>query len=101
MEQNRNHNSSHGVGASADGGDAVMARWLQSAGLQHLAAPLSAAALDHRLLPSLLMQVLPIFTTMCQCLFSPLCFSTFEVVGCNGQGNIWSYSSSILAIRAL
>ncbi|KAG0587846.1 hypothetical protein KC19_2G195600 [Ceratodon purpureus] len=55
MEQNRNHNSSHGVGAS-DGGDAVMARWLQSAGLQHLAAPLQAAALDHRLLPSLLMQ---------------------------------------------
>lgn len=34
-----------------------MARWLQSAGLQHLAAPLAAAALDHRLLPSLLMQV--------------------------------------------
>ena len=72
MEQNRIHNSSHGVGAS-DGGDAVMARWLQSAGLQHLAAPLSAAALDHRLLPSLLMQVLPIFT-MCQCLLSLLCF---------------------------
>lgn len=41
----------------ADTGDAVMARWLQSAGLQHLAAPLAAAALDHRLLPSLLMQV--------------------------------------------
>ncbi|BBM99793.1 kinesin family member 2/24 [Marchantia polymorpha subsp. ruderalis] len=46
------HISSHG----ADTGDAVMARWLQSAGLQHLAAPLAAAALDHRLLPSLLMQ---------------------------------------------
>lgn len=41
----------------ADTGDAVMARWLHSAGLQHLAAPLAAAALDHRLLPSLLMQV--------------------------------------------
>ncbi|KAL2649441.1 hypothetical protein R1flu_017569 [Riccia fluitans] len=49
------HIPSHG----ADTGDAVMARWLQSAGLQHLAAPLAAAALDHRLLPSLLMQVRP------------------------------------------
>ncbi|XP_024529613.1 kinesin-like protein KIN-13A [Selaginella moellendorffii] len=42
--------------AGSGTGDAVMARWLQSAGLQHLAAPLAAAALDHRLLPSLLMQ---------------------------------------------
>lgn len=64
MEQNRNHSNSHAGGVSA-GGDAVMARWLQSAGLQHLAAPLSAAALDHRLLPSLLMQVLSIFS-ICQ-----------------------------------
>lgn len=41
-----------GVG---DAGDAVMARWLQSAGLQHLASPLASA--DQRMLPSLLMQV--------------------------------------------
>ncbi|KAH7676648.1 Plus-end-directed kinesin ATPase protein [Dioscorea alata] len=40
-----------GVG---DAGDAVMARWLQSAGLQHLASPLASA--DQRMLPSLLMQ---------------------------------------------
>ncbi|KAJ7561762.1 hypothetical protein O6H91_03G040300 [Diphasiastrum complanatum] len=56
------HHHHHGGGGphhhpgSAGTGDAVMARWLQSAGLQHLAAPLAAAALDHRLLPSLLMQ---------------------------------------------
>lgn len=61
MEQNHPRHSSH-AGAS-DSGDAVMARWLQSAGLQHLAAPLAAAALDHRLLPSLLMQV-PALSTM-------------------------------------
>ncbi|RDX86662.1 Kinesin-like protein KIN-13A [Mucuna pruriens] len=39
-----------------DAGDAVMARWLQSAGLQHLASPLASTAIDHRLLPNLLMQ---------------------------------------------
>ncbi|KAK6161165.1 hypothetical protein DH2020_004546 [Rehmannia glutinosa] len=37
-------------------GDAVMARWLQSAGLQHLASPMSSNAVDHRMLPNLLMQ---------------------------------------------
>jgi len=42
---------------SGDAGDAVMARWLQSAGLQHLASPLASTAIDHRLLPNLLMQV--------------------------------------------
>lgn len=41
----------HNAGPNNDAGDAVMARWLQSAGLQHLASPLAA---DHR---SLLMQV--------------------------------------------
>ncbi|KAJ6800175.1 kinesin-like protein KIN-13A [Iris pallida] len=40
--------------SGADAGDAVMARWLQSAGLQHLASPLASA--DHRTLPNLLMQ---------------------------------------------
>ncbi|KAI9123410.1 hypothetical protein K1719_004710 [Acacia pycnantha] len=35
-------------------GDAVMARWLQSAGLQHLASPLASTSIDHRLLPNLL-----------------------------------------------
>lgn len=29
-------------GATGDAGDAVMARWLQSAGLQHLASPLAS-----------------------------------------------------------
>ncbi|RZC52539.1 hypothetical protein C5167_020965 [Papaver somniferum] len=42
-------------GTSNDAGDAVMARWLQSAGLQHLGSP-STTGIDHRLLPNLLMQ---------------------------------------------
>ncbi|XP_058083637.1 kinesin-like protein KIN-13A [Magnolia sinica] len=42
--------------ASSDTGDAVMARWLQSAGLQHLASPLASTGIDHRLFPNLLMQ---------------------------------------------
>ncbi|XP_009612672.1 kinesin-like protein KIN-13A [Nicotiana tomentosiformis] len=37
---------------TGDAGDAVMARWLQSAGLQHLAT----TGVDQRLLPNLLMQ---------------------------------------------
>ncbi|XP_060197765.1 kinesin-like protein KIN-13A isoform X1 [Lycium barbarum] len=44
------------VGPAGDAGDAVMARWLQSAGLQHLASPLASSGVDHRLLPNLLMQ---------------------------------------------
>ncbi|XP_009773776.1 kinesin-like protein KIN-13A [Nicotiana tabacum] len=40
------------AGPAGDAGDAVMARWLQSAGLQHLAT----TGVDHRLLPNLLMQ---------------------------------------------
>jgi kinesin family protein 2/24 len=44
-------------GTATDAGDAVMARWLQSAGLQHLASPLASTAIDQRLLPNLLMQV--------------------------------------------
>ncbi|MCD7464222.1 Kinesin-like protein KIN-13A [Datura stramonium] len=40
------------AGPVGDAGDAVMARWLQSAGLQHLAS----TGMDHRLLPNLLMQ---------------------------------------------
>ncbi|KAL5065442.1 hypothetical protein RYX36_027179 [Vicia faba] len=48
----------HGAaaGTATDAGDAVMARWLQSAGLQHLASPLASNAIDQRLLPNLLMQ---------------------------------------------
>nr|GMD68373.1 kinesin-like protein KIN-13A [Ipomoea batatas] len=45
-------NASH----AGDAGDAVMARWLQSAGLQHLASPMASTGVDHRLLPNLLMQ---------------------------------------------
>ncbi|KAK1318478.1 Diatom spindle kinesin 1 [Acorus calamus] len=41
----------HGA-AAGDAGDAVTARWLQSAGLQHLASN----GIDQRLLPNLLMQ---------------------------------------------
>ncbi|XVF28310.1 hypothetical protein REPUB_Repub15cG0018600 [Reevesia pubescens] len=44
------------VPAGSDAGDAVMARWLQSAGLQHLASPLASTGIDQRLLPNLLMQ---------------------------------------------
>ncbi|GFZ13993.1 P-loop containing nucleoside triphosphate hydrolases superfamily protein [Actinidia rufa] len=48
--------SLHNPGPGNDAGDAVMARWLQSAGLQHLASPLASNGIDHRLLPNLLMQ---------------------------------------------
>ncbi|KAL6989976.1 Kinesin-like protein KIN-13A [Sarracenia purpurea var. burkii] len=48
--------SLHNAGPGNDAGDAVMARWLQSAGLQHLASPLASNGIDHRLLPNLLMQ---------------------------------------------
>ncbi|KAH0728177.1 hypothetical protein KY284_004042 [Solanum tuberosum] len=44
------------AGPTGDVGDAVMARWLQSAGLQHLASPLASTGVDQRLLPNLLMQ---------------------------------------------
>ncbi|XP_050218179.1 kinesin-like protein KIN-13A [Mercurialis annua] len=50
------HNAGGGV-PTTDAGDAVMARWLQSAGLQHLASPLaSTTGIDNRHLPNLLMQ---------------------------------------------
>ncbi|CAN8259093.1 unnamed protein product [Cochlearia groenlandica] len=42
-------------GATNDAGDAVMARWLQSAGLQHLASPVASTGNDQRVLPNLLM----------------------------------------------
>ncbi|XP_024022657.1 kinesin-like protein KIN-13A [Morus notabilis] len=48
--------SLHNAGSAGDAGDAVMARWLQSAGLQHLASPMASTGIDNRLLPSLLMQ---------------------------------------------
>ncbi|KAF9622088.1 hypothetical protein IFM89_029372 [Coptis chinensis] len=52
------HPAAAGAGPNnSDAGDAVMARWLQSAGLQHLASPLaSTTGIDHRFLPNLLMQ---------------------------------------------
>lgn len=43
-------------GPSSEAGDAVMARWLQSAGLQHLASPLASTGVDHRGLPNHLIQ---------------------------------------------
>ncbi|XP_054806735.1 kinesin-like protein KIN-13A isoform X2 [Prosopis cineraria] len=48
--------SLHNAAPASDAGDAVMARWLQSAGLQHLASPLASTGIDHRLLPNILMQ---------------------------------------------
>uniref|UniRef100_A0A1D1YYC5 Kinesin-like protein n=1 Tax=Anthurium amnicola TaxID=1678845 RepID=A0A1D1YYC5_9ARAE len=45
-------NHAAAVGAVGDSGDAVMARWLQSAGLQHLASPLASA--DNRFFPNLM-----------------------------------------------
>eukprot|EP00250_Pteridium_aquilinum_P011333 c19995_g4_i1 orf=366-2852(-) len=41
---------------TGDVADAAMARWLQSAGLQHLASPTASPSMDPRLLPNLLMQ---------------------------------------------
>lgn len=49
--------SQNNAGPANDAGDAVMARWLQSAGLQHLASPVASTAIDQRHLPNLLMQV--------------------------------------------
>lgn len=48
--------SHQNAGPASDAGDAVMARWLQSAGLQHLASPLASNGIDQRHLPNLLMQ---------------------------------------------
>lgn len=46
------------AGPGNEAGDAaVMARWLQSAGLQHLGSPVASAGVDQRHLPNLLMQV--------------------------------------------
>ncbi|KAK1417782.1 hypothetical protein QVD17_26916 [Tagetes erecta] len=45
--------SHHNAGPAGDAGDAVMARWLQSAGLQHLASPVASNGIDQRLLPNL------------------------------------------------
>lgn len=56
--------SMHNAGPGSDAGDAVMARWLQSAGLQHLASPLASTGIDHRLLPNLLMQVSLTFASL-------------------------------------
>ncbi|CAE6193673.1 unnamed protein product [Arabidopsis arenosa] len=44
------------AGPTNEAGDAVMARWLQSAGLQHLASPVASTGIDQRHLPNLLMQ---------------------------------------------
>ena len=46
----------HSASPTSDTRNAIMARWLQSAGLQHLASPLASTRIDHRLLPDLLMQ---------------------------------------------
>ncbi|KAK8709844.1 hypothetical protein V6N13_060845 [Hibiscus sabdariffa] len=49
-------NAGGGGSLNSDAGDAVMARWLQSAGLQHLASPLVSTGIDQRLLPNILVQ---------------------------------------------
>ncbi|GAA0171734.1 microtubule binding motor protein [Lithospermum erythrorhizon] len=45
-----------GSNGDGDAEDVVMARWLQSAGLQHLASRYASTGVDNRLLPNLLMQ---------------------------------------------
>ncbi|CAL5409032.1 unnamed protein product [Camellia sinensis] len=45
----------HNAGPGSDAGDAVMARWLQSAGLQHPALPLASTRINQLLLPNLLL----------------------------------------------
>ncbi|XP_023743709.1 kinesin-like protein KIN-13A [Lactuca sativa] len=55
-DQSADGGSHHNAGSANDAGDAVMARWLQSAGLQHLASPVASNGIDQRLLPNLLMQ---------------------------------------------
>nr|AMS24242.1 kinesin 13b protein [Marsilea vestita] len=47
---------SHAASAATDPTEAVMSRWLQSAGLQHLAPPTGSPALDPRLLQNVLIQ---------------------------------------------
>ena len=70
-------------------GDAVMARWLQSAGLQHLASPLASTGIDQRLLPNLLMQVTNALLWISTCiylyfpLFSIITFSLLDWNACN------------------
>lgn len=55
-DQSADGGSHHNAGSTSDAGDAVMARWLQSAGLQHLASPVASNGIDQRHLPNLLMQ---------------------------------------------
>ena len=45
----------HNAGPTSDARDAIMARWLQSAGLQHLASPLASTRIDHHFFLDLLM----------------------------------------------
>lgn len=76
------HAGAGGSGGSDAGSDAVMARWLQSAGLQHLASPLASTGIDHRLLPNLLMQVSnPIFFDwgLWFSLFIPICLVNWSI----------------------
>ncbi|CAL5411492.1 unnamed protein product [Camellia sinensis] len=46
----------HNAGPGSDAGDAVMACWLQSAGLQHPALPLASTRINQLLLPNLLLR---------------------------------------------
>ncbi|KAL8195675.1 hypothetical protein R6Q57_025428 [Mikania cordata] len=55
-DQPEDGGSHHNAGPASDAGDAVMARWLQSAGLQHLASPVASNANDQRHLQNHLMQ---------------------------------------------
>lgn len=57
--------SLHNAGSASDAGDAVMARWLQSAGLQHLASPLANTGIDNRLLLMQVVSVPPISINLC------------------------------------
>lgn len=82
----------HNAGPTNDAGDAVMARWLQSAGLQHLASPLA----DQR---SLLMQVHGLLS-----LRVSVCFSGVRLKICCERNesapffffNMWSSGGSLV-----
>lgn len=45
------------VAPGSDAGEAATARWLQSAGLQHLASPTAVGGIEHRHIPNIHMQV--------------------------------------------
>lgn len=86
--------SHHNAGPASDAGDAVMARWLQSAGLQHLASPVANNGIDQRLLPNILMQVcaIPVYVfNRKQCLFALYTGFLVTVINFNKIDSVWLF----------